>query len=114
MIIVIITVVIISFNLSVLYLSQVLSRESTVPGNVSDQLLLWEAERFRIQADETVLLDFTNIRGINNSIFKDIFTYAKKLKVCLWVNEKDMLICVIPEGQEHVQSYAEDLLNIKN
>jgi transcription initiation factor TFIIH subunit 4 len=83
-----------------------LSRESVVPDNVSDQLLLWEAERYRVQADEVILLEFANVRGIN------IFVYAKKVNVCLWGSDIKMILALKPEGVEHVLAYAEDILGL--
>ena len=91
---------------------RVLQRESIVPDNVSDQLLLWEAERYRVQADEVILLEFIELRGMTRQIFSDIFNYAKKLNVCLWGNELKMVLAVKPEGTEHVHAYAEELLGL--
>ena len=73
--------------------------DSIVPDNVSDQLLLWEAERYRVQADDVILLDFAELRGITRQSFSNIFMYTKKLNVCLWGNEAKMLLAVKPEGK---------------
>jgi transcription initiation factor TFIIH subunit 4 len=89
-----------------------LTRESVVPANVSDQLLLWEAERYRVQADDVVLLEFATVRGINRALFTSIFVYARKLNVCLWGSDSKMVLALKPEGEEHVQTYAEDILGL--
>jgi transcription initiation factor TFIIH subunit 4 len=89
-----------------------LTRESVVPANVSDQLLLWEAERYRVQADDVVLLEFASVRGINRALFTSIFVYARKLNVCLWGSDSKMILALKPEGEEHVQTYAEDILGL--
>jgi D-lyxose ketol-isomerase len=88
----------------------VLDREHIVPSNVTDQLLLWEAERYRIQADDTVLLEFSTIRNMNKTHFNNIFIYAEKLKILLWGDHSKMMLAVKPEGVEYVQSYTEDIL----
>ena len=90
-----------------------LARESVVPDNVSDQLLLWEAERYRVQADDVVLLEFAAVRGMTRSIFNSIFTYAKKLNVCVWGSESKLILALKPEGEEHVQIFAEDSLGLQ-
>lgn len=72
--------------------------DSIVPDNVSDQLLLWEAERYRVQADDVILLDFSELRGITRQLFTNIFVYTKKLNVCLWGSEAKMVLAVKPEG----------------
>jgi transcription initiation factor TFIIH subunit 4 len=90
-----------------------LARESVVPDNVSDQLLLWEAERYRVQADDVVLLEFAAVRGMTRSIFNSIFTYAKKLNVCVWGSESKLILALKPEGEEHVQTFAEDSLGLQ-
>ena len=90
-----------------------LTRESVVPDNVSDQLLLWEAERYRVQADDVVLLEFAAVRGMTRSIFNNIFTYAKKLNVCVWGSESKLILALKPEGEEHVQIFAEDSLGLQ-
>ena len=87
-----------------------LTRESVVPDNVSDQLLLWEAERYRVQADDVVLLEFAAVRGMTRSVFNNIFTYAKKLNVCVWGSESKLILALKPEGEEHVLIFAEDSL----
>ena len=88
------------------------TRESIVPDNVTDQLLLWEAERYRVQADDVVLLEFAAVRGINRTHFSNIFIYAKKLNVCLWGSESKMILALKPGGEEHVEAYAEDILGL--
>ena len=88
------------------------TRLSVVPDNVCDQLLLWEAERYRVQADEVILLEFTDVRSITKVLFNNIFTYAKKLNVCLWGSELKMVLAIKPEGLEHVQAYAEEILGL--
>jgi transcription initiation factor TFIIH subunit 4 len=90
-----------------------LARESVVPDNVSDQLLLWEAERYRVQADDVVLLEFAAVRGMTRSIFNSIFTYAKKLNVCVWGSESKLILALKPEGEEHVLIFAEDSLGLQ-
>lgn len=90
-----------------------LTRESVVPDNVSDQLLLWEAERYRVQADDVVLLEFAAVRGMTRSIFNNIFTYAKKLNVCVWGSDSKLVLALKPEGEEHVLIFAEDSLGLQ-
>ena len=90
-----------------------LTRESVVPDNVSDKLLLWEAERYRVQADDVVLLEFAAVRGMTRSIFNNIFTYAKKLNVCVWGSDSKLVLALKPEGEEHVLIFAEDSLGLQ-
>lgn len=103
---------IIEFLLSHAHPKTAIRESAVVPDNVCDQLLLWEAERYRVQADEVVLLEFAEVRGVTKVLFTNIFTYSKKLNVCLWGNEMKMVLAIKPEGREHVQVYAEELLGL--
>ena len=85
-----------------------LTRPSPVPANVSDQLFLWEAEGFRVHAEDAVVVDVSNVRGIHPQAFKELYVHAKKMDVCLWVSEAKMMLAVIPDGLDLVTTYIQD------
>ena len=84
-----------------------LSRPSPVPANVSDQLFLWEAEGFRVHAEDAVVVDLSSIPGIHPQAFKELYVHAKKMDVCLWVSEAKMMLAVIPDGLDLVTTYIQ-------
>jgi transcription initiation factor TFIIH subunit 4 len=90
---------------------QVRHRKSIVPDNVYDQLKLWEAENFRVQDEEAVLIELASIRGVDKVMFAEIFKYAKTLGVCLWVSDAKMALAVTETGAETVLSYISDRMN---
>lgn len=91
---------------------RVADRSPIVPDNVSDQLLLWQAENARLRFQECVVLELDKI-GVSKEVFDDLVEYAqKRLHACLWVNAQKLTIALTPEGYHAFKDYIYDEYNI--
>lgn len=83
--------------------------------NISDQILLWEAERNRIQYNKGVLYDsFPSglfylfiflYKFLKETIFKDVVEYAQNCGVYIWHQQEKQLLMVTEEGHDFVRQF---------
>lgn len=92
--------------------SLVENREPIIPANVSDQLILWEAELYRINAIDAIVIHCNEIKSMTMKKFNKMIEYSKRLNVYLWSNPQQMLLAVIEDGFEALQSFVTDILLI--
>lgn len=85
----------------------VADRENIIPQNIIDQLKLWDAEQFRIQDTEAVIVRCADIAGMTVEVFADLLENAKVLGL-LWCDTESMLIGLSPENFIQLCAYAED------
>jgi transcription initiation factor TFIIH subunit 4 len=90
--------------------SLVENRDPIIPANVSDQLILWEAELYRIHAMDAVVIHCNEIKSITMKIFNKMIDYSKRLNVYLWSNSQQLLLAVTEEGYDALQSFSSDIL----
>jgi len=83
-----------------------------VPNNVTDQLLLWEAESFRVQTQEAVVFPLAEVSGFTTAHYKRTVAYLVRLRCLLWEREAARLVAVSPEGVELLQSFVREILGL--
>ena len=83
-----------------------------IPQNVADQLLTWEAESFRIHAQDAVVVSYSDMRGFTIIHFRQVSEYLKRTKAIIWENEKKLLMAITPQGAVLLPSYLEDVIKI--
>jgi transcription initiation factor TFIIH subunit 4 len=72
-----------------------------IPEHISAQILLWEAERNRIQYNKGVLYDSFP----SETIFKDVVEYAQNCGVYIWHQQEKQLLMVTEEGHDFVRQF---------
>lgn len=77
-----------------------LKRERIVPDNVSDQIILWEQERDRINSIKGILYEFKSVDS-----FKTVLTYTLQNNYHLWSNENSMRIFVRESHHATLREY---------
>lgn len=88
--------------------------------NVTDQLALWEAENYRIKAQDAIviecrdaiqsaLLSFSTTAVSVTEIFDGLVASMKKVDLLLWHNKEALIIAVAPVDNfvRVIQSYIE-------
>jgi len=91
---------------------KVADRNPIIPDNVSDQLVLWEAENSRLRFQNCVVLELDKI-GVSHKVFQDLVAYAeKRLRACLWANNDSHIIALTPDGYLAFKDYAQDIHNL--
>jgi transcription initiation factor TFIIH subunit 4 len=92
----------------------VANKEPIVPENVTDQLLLWEAENVRVTADEGSYVNLAEIASGDylDVLYEQIVKYARELDVCLWASVEKKALVVTPEGYGQIRAFAESLDNV--
>lgn len=83
-----------------------------VPNNVVDQLLLWEAESYRIQAQEAVVFMLAEVPGFGLTHYKRTVDYLMRLHCLLWGREATRMVAVTPEGVDLLQSFLHETLGL--
>lgn len=83
-----------------------------VPNNVIDQLLLWEAESFRVQTQDAVVFPLAEMSGFTIAHYKRTVEYLIRLRCLLWEREAVRMVAVSPEGVELLQSFVHETLGL--
>ena len=90
----------------------VANKDPIIPSNISDQLLIWEAERERVRDEEAIVIDFGAMGIITNDIFNNIYAYGRRLDTILWIDPNNLLIAVKPTGYADIESYIFEELKL--
>eukprot|EP01039_Chlorochromonas_danica_P001598 gene1598-1745_t len=78
---------------------------TVIPENVSDQLVLWEAETKRIQTTDAIVADFREMTAMNQSLFNTLVENLKSAKYLLWCHPDRMIIACKPEAEASIHDY---------
>ncbi len=90
--------------------STVRNRRPVIPENVTDQLTLWEAESFRIQAQEAIVVDLNDIPGTGVETFEALVENLRAVNVLIWHKKETLVLAVVPEGFQLITSYFKEKL----
>jgi transcription initiation factor TFIIH subunit 4 len=90
----------------------VANKDPIIPSNISDQLLIWEAERERVRDEEAIVIDFGAMGIITKDIFNNIYAYGRRLDTILWIDPNNLLIAVKPTGYADIESYIFEELKL--
>jgi transcription initiation factor TFIIH subunit 4 len=76
-------------------------RNPVVPETITDQLLLWESERNRVQYHRGVLFDTFP----THEAFLKVVDYAKDLGVFIWSNPKERYLMITESGHGDIHKF---------
>ena len=89
-------------------------RRPIVPENVTDQLCLWEKENRRMMmVRDAVVVNLGEIPEMSGKHFRSIVKYLKRLDLCQWEDEKQLLVAVTEAGLEQLESFVEEDLGLR-
>ena len=88
---------------------RVRGKSKIVPENVSDQLILWEREKFRINVSDAMFIDVSELAWgeKRDFLFESLCNQASLLGVCLWSDPVKKRLAVTPDGYLQLQSFAQ-------
>jgi transcription initiation factor TFIIH subunit 4 len=85
---------------------------SIVPQNITDLLLLWEAENYRIHSEDCLLFTLGEVRGMSLQNYQSIIEYMQRVDCLLWEHTPSRIMAVTLSGAKLLQSYAEETLGL--
>lgn len=90
-----------------LHAHAVVSKKQSVaiPENVSDQLVLWEAETKRMQCTDAVVADFREMVSMSRPLFNTLVQNLSTAKLLLWCHAERMMFACKPEAQASIQDF---------
>lgn len=87
---------------------RLLNRNPIIPENVTDQIKLWESERYRIKSQSSVFIDLPELfsgRQLDD-LYVKLKKYSQEINVLLWCNDKKKYFVVTVEGYHQLEAYS--------
>jgi transcription initiation factor TFIIH subunit 4 len=84
-----------------------------LPPSVTDQIILWENETKRIQMEDALVIDCSEVIGMTTSLFQDLVNYLKTQptgSLHIWSNIDKMLVASFPQAESVIVRFIRDRL----
>lgn len=84
------------------------NRNPIIPENVTDQIKLWESERYRLKIQPSMLINLNEITSGKHleELYKLLKSYSKEINVLLWSDDTKKCLVVTTEGYHQLDAYA--------
>jgi transcription initiation factor TFIIH subunit 4 len=91
--------------------SRVAHRQPLIPENVTDQIKLWESERYRLKLQPSMLLNLHEITSGKHldELYLLLKKYSQEISVLLWCDDQKKCLVVTSEGYYQLDAYARTL-----
>jgi transcription initiation factor TFIIH subunit 4 len=88
--------------------SRLLHRQPLLPENVTDQIKLWESERYRLKAQPSVLFNLHEITSGRHleELYELLKSYGQEIGVLLWSDDQKKCLVVTVEGSHQLEAYS--------
>jgi transcription initiation factor TFIIH subunit 4 len=86
-------------------------RQPLIPENVTDQIKLWESERYRLKLQPSMLLNLTEITSGKHleELYQSLKRYSQEINVLLWFDDQKKCLVVTSEGYYQLDAYSRTL-----
>lgn len=86
-------------------------RQPLIPENVTDQIKLWESERYRLKLQPSMLLNLNEITSGKHleQLYQLLKRYSQEINVLLWFDDQKKCLVVTSEGYYQLDAYARTL-----
>lgn len=90
---------------------RVLNRNPIIPENVTDQIKLWEFERYRIKAQSSVFINLSEIFSGTElyQLYAKLKQYSQEINVLLWSDDNKKCLIVSIEGYHQLDAYSKSI-----
>jgi transcription initiation factor TFIIH subunit 4 len=88
--------------------SRLLNRQPLIPENVTDQIKLWESERYRLKVQPSVLFNLHEITSGRHldELYLLLKSYSQEINVLLWFDDQKKCLVVTTEGSHQLDAYS--------
>ena len=84
------------------------NRNSIIPENVTDQIKLWESERYRLKTQPSFFINLAEISSGRHldELYIKLKRYSKDINVLLWCDDEKKHLIVTVEGYYQLEAYS--------
>lgn len=90
---------------------RIINRNPIIPENVTDQIKLWESERYRLKIQPSMYINLNEVTSGKHleELYHLLKNYSQEINVLLWFDDQKKCLVVTNEGYYQLDAYARTL-----